>query len=83
MRPQDVRVDMIVEVWEVPKDSKKWFIGQTFLVKGIIYQDSQWYVLSEPCWNNTLSNGITVRSVEPIKSELEKVTDNIKKEIGG
>lgn len=80
MKPEDIRVEMVVEVINPPKGSKNWFVGQTFLVKGIVYQEGRWFILREPCVDNSFSKGISIDAIEPAKSEIDKVLAEIKKE---
>ena len=83
MKVQDVRIDLIVEV---QTKTDHFYEGETFLVKGVVNQKGKWFVLSKSITEGgqiSQGDGIGVNCVEPIKTELEKVTDNIKKEIGG
>lgn len=83
MKAQDVRIDMIVEV--VSTTATGFYEGQTFMVKGIVYQKGNYFLLTQPISERgsiDCESSIHVKCVEPVKTDLEKVIDNIKKETG-
>jgi hypothetical protein len=80
MKIQEVKIDMVVEVTSgVPGFYK----GETFMVKGIVYAKGAYYILPEPLAEDLIvKKAVLVDEIEPVKTEIDKITDSIKKEIG-
>lgn len=83
MKIEDVRLDSVVQI-EDSFTGKGFFPGEKILIKGVVMQKGSYFALTEPISESGQVNcdkGINIRCIFPVKTELEKAEETIKKEI--